>query len=81
MVITRVNLGQILLSYRSYRFHHLECGGVACVEDLPLHLVGCDEELLQARIIEKLSRHQVYRALSETLNTMVNIIIAWVSER
>merc|ERR1719483_446260 len=39
------------------------------VEDLSLHLVGCDEDLLQGRVIQQLRWNKVYRTLSQPLIT------------
>ena len=51
---------------------NLECSSVAGVEDLPLHLVGCDEDLLQARVIEQLRWNKVNRTLPQTLGICFN---------
>ena len=49
---------------------YLESGSVAGVEDLPLHLVGCDEDLLQARVIQQLGWDKVYWTLPQTLQML-----------
>ena len=41
---------------------------MASVENLALYFVGCDENIIKTRVIQKLSGHKIYRTLSGSLD-------------